>query len=79
MTVIPMPTDVRLSAGMDSITITVVGLNDLLDSVIYLVTMDRRVPRSRNTKPDFVAPDLDHHHADVITDANFLIGFSAEN
>jgi hypothetical protein len=69
----------RAARRCDSITITVVGLNDLLDSVIYLVTMDRRVPRSRNAKPDFVAPDLDDHHADVITDADFLIGFSAQN
>jgi hypothetical protein len=41
--------------------------------------MDWRVTRSRNTKPDFVTPDLDDHHADVFTDADFLIGLATKN
>jgi hypothetical protein len=69
----------RAARRCDSITITVIGLNDLLDSVMYLVTMDRRVPRSRNSKPDFVASDLDDHHSDVIPDADFLISLAAQN
>jgi hypothetical protein len=38
--------------------------------------MNWNVTRSGNSEPNFVAPDLNDHHADVVANANFLIGFS---
>ena len=44
-----------------------------LDRFIDLVSMHRHVTRGSNAKANFVAPDLDDHHADVVTYHDFLI------
>jgi hypothetical protein len=62
-----------------SVTIAVCRVHVSLDCVIDFVPVNWHLTRSGNTKPDFVASDLNDHHADVVTDTNFLIGFATKD
>ena len=49
------------------------------DRFIDLVPMNGHISRGSNAKANLVAPDLNHHHADGVTDHDFLIDGAAQN
>jgi hypothetical protein len=44
-----------------------------------LLTKDRNIPRCFDPEPDFAAINVDHGDAYVLTDADFLPQFAAQN
>ena len=66
----------RRTAGMlvSLIAVAVCCINRVtLDRFVDLMPMHGHISRGCNAKTNFVAPDLNYHHADVVTDHDFLI------
>jgi hypothetical protein len=58
---------------VSSIAVAVGCVRITLDRFIDLMPMHRHISRGCNAEANFVAPDINDHHADVVADHDFLI------